>query len=88
MEITDIKMKACLQGFIAECARADELARTSEGMRLLEAQRALDNCDDPMELVAVQHWYQAAWDAYAMSRGWISHGEPGRIVATTELLAA
>ena len=76
MKITDAKMKACLEGFIAECARADELAQSATGMRLLEAQRALDNCTDPVELVAVRHWYQAAWDAYALSRGWLHDLEP------------
>lgn len=76
MQITDAKMKACLQGFIAECARADSLAQSSAGMRLLEAQRALDNCTDSVELVAVRHWYQAAWDAYALSRGWLTDLEP------------
>lgn len=73
MKITDEKLQACLEGFIAECARADELARSATGMRLLEAQRALDRCSDPTDLVAVRHWYQAAWDAYALSRGWLLH---------------
>lgn len=76
MQITDAKMKACLQGFVAECARADSLAQSSAGMRLLEAQRALDHCTDPVEMVAVRHWYQAAWDAYALSRGWLTDLEP------------
>ena len=66
--------KACLEGFIAECARADELGRTAAGMRLLEAQRALDDCNDPMALIAVRHRYNAAWDAYAISRGWLTAG--------------
>jgi len=79
METIDAKQKACLQGFIAECARADELARSATGMRLLEAQRALDGCADPVELVAVRHWYEAAWDAYAVSRGWIAKAEPPRV---------
>jgi hypothetical protein len=73
--------KACLEGFIAECARADELARTSAGMRLLEAQRALDNCNDPVELIAVRHWYNAAWDGYAISRGWLT-AEPASTVSS------
>ncbi len=72
MTTISVTQKACLEGFIAECARAGELARTAAGMRLLEAQRALDNCDDPVELVAVRHWYSAAWDAYAISRGWLT----------------
>lgn len=76
MKITDAKMKACLEGFIAECAREDELAQSATGMRLLEASRALDACTDPVELVAVRHWYQAAWDAYATFRGWLSEHEP------------
>jgi hypothetical protein len=63
---------ACLEGFIAECARADELGRSVAGRRLLEAKRALDACDDAIELVAVRHWYRAAWEAYATWRGWMT----------------
>lgn len=76
MKITDAKLKACLEGFIAECAREDELAQSATGMRFLEARRALDTCTDPVELVAVRHWYEAAWDAYALSRGWLHELEP------------
>ncbi len=68
----DTSHKACLEGFIAECVRAEELERSAVGRRLLEASRALDRCDDPVELVAVRHWYRTAWDAYAAWRGW--HG--------------
>ena len=70
MIILDTSHQACLEGFIAECVRAEELERSAVGRRLLEASRALDHCDDPVELVAVRHWYQAAWDAYAAWRGW------------------
>jgi hypothetical protein len=79
--------KACLEGFIAECARADELGRTAAGMRLLEAQRALDNCNDPIELIAVRHWYHAAWDAYAIRRGWLT-AEAANMVADSKAIAA
>jgi hypothetical protein len=79
--------KACLEGFIAECARAEDLGRTAAGMRLLEAQRALDLCNDPVELIAVRHWYSAAWDAYAVSRGWLS-AEPVTVMRTAAPLAA
>jgi hypothetical protein len=72
MTTIDAKQKACLEGFIAECAREDDLGRTAAGIRLLEAQRALDNCHDPVELIAVRHWYSAAWDAYSVSRGWLT----------------
>jgi hypothetical protein len=70
MEMIDAKQRACLEGLMSECARADDLARTATGMRLLEAQRTLDNCDES-EIPAARHWYNAAWDAYALSRGWI-----------------
>ena len=87
MTTIDAKHKACLEGFIAECARADELGRTAAGLRLLEAQRALEDCNDPVELIAVRHWYHAAWDAYAVSRGWLT-SEPVATVAATSFLAA
>ena len=75
---------ACLEGFIAECARADELGRSAAGRRLLEARRALDSCDDAVELVAVRHWYRAAWEAYATWRGWIEPAAPAAPVERME----
>jgi hypothetical protein len=87
MTTIDAKQKACLEGFIAECARADELGRTAAGLRLLEAQRALDNCNDPVELIAVRHWYHAAWDAYAISRGWLT-AEPVMMIVDAAAIAA
>ena len=71
MEIIDAKLNVSLQRFVTECARADDLRCTPAGMRLLEAEGALDSCGDPAELVAMRHWYRAAWDAYALSRGWV-----------------
>lgn len=88
MEIIDAKLNVCLQGFVTECARADDLRCTPAGMRLLEAERALDDCGDPAELVAVRHWYRAAWDAYALSRGWVvDAGQPQATVDKVVLAA-
>ena len=57
-------------------------------MRLLEAQRALDDCNDPVELVAVRHWYNAAWDAYAISRGWLTAEPVSAVTSGAVPLAA
>ncbi len=88
MEIIDAKLNACLQGFVTECARAADLAQTPAGKRLVEAERALDDCDDPAERVAVLHWYRAAWAAYALSRGWVVETESLKVAFDAAVRAA
>jgi hypothetical protein len=83
MITNDATHLACLEGFVAECARADDLGRSAAGRHLLEARRALDLCDDPVELVAVRHWYRAAWNAYATWRGWIAPCERADVDVVT-----
>ncbi len=88
MEIIDAKLNVCLQRFVTECARADDLRCTPAGKRLVEAERALDDCDDPAGLVAVLHWYRAAWDAYALSRGWVVDAGRSQAPGEAAVLAA